>query len=354
MAETTTIKIGEDTSQLKIVNFGKIRKALEIPPLIEVQTNSYKEFLQADVPPEKRKRVGLQAVFEDSFPIESSNGDVVLEFVEYSLGEPKRDIWDCKVNGLTYAAPLKATIRLIAIETGEVREQEVYMGDLPLMTPTGTFIINGAERVIVNQLHRSPGIFIFYDELKSIFSARIIPDHKGSWLEFEMDAKGLLVARIDRRKKFPFTLLLKALGYGTNEQILRLFYDSEKVAIKGVQARTLAKYVGRRTLTDVVHPETGEVLLEAGQQLNEDNLDILKDAKVESVELIVNKGIVDHRVVFNSLEKDGVNSTEEALVEFLRQQKPLDYTPDHGDPEKRAKNVERAKAELNRLFFDPK
>jgi DNA-directed RNA polymerase subunit beta len=354
MAESQTVSVGEDTSSFKVVNFGKIRKSLDIPPLIEVQTSSYKEFLQADTPPAKRKRVGLQSVFEDSFPIESSNGDVILEFVEYALGEPKRDIWDCKVNGLTYAAALKATIRLIAIETGEVREQEVYMGDLPMMTPTGTFIINGAERVIVNQLHRSPGIFIFYDELKSIFSARIIPDHKGSWLEFEMDAKGLLIARIDRRKKFPFTLLLKALGYGTNEQILRLFYDSETVAIKGVQSKTLAKLIGRRVLTDVAHPETGEIVIEAGQALNEDNLDILKDAKIEKIELIVNKGAVDHRVVFNSLDKDGVNSTEEALVEFIKIQKPLDYTPDHGDPEKRAKNIERANAELHRLFFDPK
>lgn len=354
MSDSNVVNVGEDTSSFKIVNFGKIRKSLDVPPLIEVQTISYNEFLQIETPMAKRKRIGLQSVFEDSFPIESSNGDVVLEFVEYTLGEAKRDIWDCKVNGLTYAAPLKATIRLIAIETGEVREQEVYMGDLPMMTPTGTFVINGAERVIVNQLHRSPGIFIFFDEAKNIFSSRIIPDHKGSWLEFEMDAKGLLIARIDRRKKFPFTLLLKALGYGTNEQILRLFYDAESITLKNVQSKTLAKYIGRRTLTDVAHPETGEILIEAGQALNEDNLDILKDAKIDKIELLVNKGSVDHRVVFTSLDKDGVNSTEEALMEFIKHQKPLDYSPDHGDAEKRAKNLERAQAELQRLFFDPK
>jgi DNA-directed RNA polymerase subunit beta len=354
MSDSNVVRVGEDTSSFKIVNFGSISKTLDIPPLIEVQTASYNEFLQVDTSAAKRKRIGLQSVFEDSFPIESSNGDVVLEFVEYTLGEPKRDIWDCKVNGLTYAAPLKATIRLIAIETGEVREQEVYMGDLPMMSPTGTFIINGAERVIVNQLHRSPGIFIFFDDAKNIFSSRIIPDHKGSWLEFEMDAKGLLIARIDRRKKFPFTLLLKALGYGTNEQILRLFYESESVTIKGVQSKALQKFIGRRILTDVANPETGEILIEAGQALNEDNLDILKDAKIDKIELIVNKGAVDHRVVFQSLDKDGVNSTEEALMEFIKHQKPLDYSPDHGDAEKRVKNIERASNELQRLFFDPK
>jgi len=354
MSDSNVVRVGEDTSSFKIVNFGSISKSLDIPPLIEVQTASYNEFLQVDTSAAKRKRLGLQSVFEDSFPIESSNGDVVLEFVEYTLGEPKRDIWDCKVNGLTYAAPLKATIRLIAIETGEVREQEVYMGDLPMMSPTGTFIINGAERVIVNQLHRSPGIFIFFDDAKNIFSSRIIPDHKGSWLEFEMDAKGLLIARIDRRKKFPFTLLLKALGYGTNEQILRLFYESESVTIKGVQSKALQKFIGRRILTDVAHPETAEILIEAGQALNEDNLDILKDAKIDKIEVIVNKGAVDHRVVFQSLDKDGVNSTEEALMEFIKHQKPLDYSPDHGDAEKRVKNIERASAELQRLFFDPK
>jgi DNA-directed RNA polymerase subunit beta len=202
MSDSNVVRVGEDTSSFKIVNFGSISKTLDIPPLIEVQTASYNEFLQVDTSAAKRKRIGLQSVFEDSFPIESSNGDVVLEFVEYTLGEPKRDIWDCKVNGLTYAAPLKATIRLIAIETGEVREQEVYMGDLPMMSPTGTFIINGAERVIVNQLHRSPGIFIFFDDAKNIFSSRIIPDHKGSWLEFEMDAKGLLLRASTAAKNF--------------------------------------------------------------------------------------------------------------------------------------------------------
>ncbi|RME88574.1 MAG: DNA-directed RNA polymerase subunit beta [Candidatus Hydrogenedentota bacterium] len=354
-AEKVEVNVAfEENSPLNVVNFGKIKKPIDIPQLVQIQLDSYREFLQLDKKPEKRDPVGLQAVFLDSFPIESSNGDVVLEFVKYDIGEPKKDVWECKINGVSYAAPLKATIRLIAMETGEIREQEVYMGDLPLMTDTGTFIINGAERVVVNQLHRSPGIFFFFDAEKEIYSARIIPDHKGSWLEFEMDTKGLLIARIDRRKKFPFTLLVKALGYGTNEEVLRFFFETESIAIKGQQMKTLQKYIGRRVAHDVPHPETGEVIMEAGAQLNEDSLDLLREGKVVSVDLIVNPGLGEDTVVIKSLEKDGVNSQEEALIEFLKIQKPLEYTADHGDEEKRKKNVERAEAELKRLFFDPK
>ncbi|MDH5717107.1 MAG: DNA-directed RNA polymerase subunit beta [Spirochaetia bacterium] len=339
----------------EIINFGKIGKVLDLPSLILIQVESYKSFLQADIAnASKRKNHGLQSVFEDSFPIESSNGDVVLEFVEYSLGEPKKNVWDCKINGISYAAPLKAVIRLIIMETGEVREQEVYMGDLPLMTETGTFVINGAERVVVNQLHRSPGIFIFYDIIKNIYSARIIPDNKGSWLEFETDAKGLLVCRIDRRKKFPFTLLLKSLGYGTNEETLKVFYKSETITLKGIQTKTLHKYVGRRVISDIINPETGEIIMEAGAALNEDNLDILKEAKVEKINLILNEGHIDEMIVIRSLEKDGVNSTEDALIEFLKIQRPLEYSSDQGNLEKRQRNIDRAKAELDRLFFNKK
>ena len=348
------ILVNQNAKPMKIVSFGKIRKALSLPHLVQIQIESYNDFLQADKAPNKRDKIGLQAVFEESFPVESSNGDVTLEYVDYGLGEPKRDLWDCKVNGVSYSIPLKANIRLIAKETGEVREQEVYMGDLPVMTPTGTFIVNGAERVVVNQLHRSPGIFVFYDDMKQIFSSRIIPDQKGSWLEFEMDAKGLLIARIDRRKKFLFTLLVKALGYGTNEKVLRLFYETEAVNIKGAHLKTLHKYLGRRVVADVIHTETGEVLLEAGATLNEDSLDLLKEAKVEIIDIIVNPGVGDDQVVIRSLEKDGVNSTDDALVEFLKIQRPLEYSAEGGDAEKRAKNIERAKAELDRLFFDPK
>lgn len=354
MDKKNTIRIDVSNGPVKTINFGKIKKVLPVPPLILAQTESYDQFLQREVDPEKRDSLGLQSVFEESFPIESSNGDVVLEYVNYTLGEPKSSVWDCKINGASYSAPLKAVIRLIAMETGEVREQEVYMGDLPLMTDTGTFIVNGAERVVVNQLHRSPGIFIFYDEVKNLYSARIIPDHKGSWLEFEMDTKGLLVARIDRRKKFPFTLLVKALGYSSNEEVLRLFYEPEEVVVKGVQLKTLLKLVGRRSIADIYHPETGEILVEAGGALNEDNLDIIKEAKLDKIEIFGDSEFVDEALLIRSFEKDGVADTEEALIEFLKIQRPLEYSAEHGDPEKRARNLERAQIELSRLFFDPK
>ncbi|MDH4262652.1 MAG: DNA-directed RNA polymerase subunit beta [Spirochaetia bacterium] len=354
MGNKEEIQAGLKNPPIKKINFGKIKKVIDIPSLIHIQRDSYVDFLQKNVDPEKREAIGLQSVFEESFPIQSSNGDVVLEYVHYTLGEEKSSVWDCKINGTSYAAPLKAIIRLIAMETGEVREQEVYMGDLPLMTETGTFIINGAERVVVNQLHRSPGVFIFYDSEKNLYSARIIPDHKGSWLEFEMDTKGLLIARIDRRKKFPFTLLLKALGYGTNEEVLRLFYSVEKVPVKGTTMKSLMKHVGRRTIADIIHPDTGEVILEAGGPLNEDNLDIMREGKLDYIELFASQDLNDDTLVIRSLEKDGVTCEEEALVDFLKVQRPLEYSAEHGDEEKRARNIERARNELNRLFFDTK
>jgi len=209
----------------KIVNFGKIKSSIDLPNLIEIQLKSYDWFLQSDTT--KRKNQGLQSVFEEIFPIESPHEDVVLEFKEYEIGEPKYSEYECKERDVTYAAPLKATIRLIRKDSMEVREQSVYMGDIPLMTRRGTFIINGAERVVVNQLHRSPGIFFFFEEDERIYNARVIPD-RGSWLEFEMDTKGYIIARIDRKKKFPVTLLIKALGYESDEEVVKLFLRYEK------------------------------------------------------------------------------------------------------------------------------
>jgi DNA-directed RNA polymerase subunit beta len=170
----------------KVVNFGKINSNITLPTLIEIQVKSYEWFLQSTVT--KRKNQGLQAVIEEIFPIESPHEDVVLEFIDYEIGTPKYSEHECKERDVTFAAPLKATIRLIRKDTMEVREQTVYMGDIPLMTRRGTFIINGAERVVVNQLHRSPGIFFFFEELERAYNARVIPD-RGSWLEFEMDAR---------------------------------------------------------------------------------------------------------------------------------------------------------------------
>lgn len=327
----------------KRVNFGKITNLDYLPNLIQIQKRSFDWFLQADVKDEtKRKHQGLEAVFRETFPIESPNNDMLMEYSHYILGEPKRSPQECKDTDATFAMPLKAVIRLIIKETGEIREQTVYMGDLPVMTEQGTFIINGAERVVVSQLHRSPGIFFSYDMERDVFSARVIP-YRGSWLEFEMDNKGILIAKIDRKKKFPATLLVKSLGHGTNEEVLRLFYNSRKEKIAGATSKDLKKILGRRTINDIINMETGEVMLEAGSKINEDNISILKEMKVKEVELIEFPKGKDNPILINALEKDGVNDYEDAILKFhslMRQ----------GEPS----TIENATVELNRLFFSPK
>ncbi len=326
----------------KIVNLGKITDVNLIPDLIDIQFRSYDWFLQENIPVTKRQNQGLEAVFRETFPIESPNEDMVLEYVSYSLGESKWKVEECKNRGASFAAPMKAIIRLINKHTGEVREQSVYMGDLPLMTDQGTFIINGAERVVVSQLHRSPGIFFFYDQQKRIYSSRVIP-YRGSWLELEMDNKGLLVARIDRKKKFPATLLLKAMGAGSNEEVLRMFYSTQVQRVAGAQAKELKKIIGKRLASNVINPETEEVILFAGEKINEDNIDILKELKVKQVELLLFPNDKDDATVINCLEKDGAETHEQALQKFHTIMRP-------GEPF----NVENARAELQRLFFSEK
>src|SRR6186713_3402798 len=219
-------------------NFGKQGSILETPYLLAIQLDSYRTFLQAEVPEEKRNEAGLHAAFKSVFPIVSYSGNASLEYVSYRLGEPVFDVKECQLRGLTYAAPLRTKVRLIVLDkeaagakkpVKDVREQEVYLGELPLMTDNGTFVINGTERVIVSQLHRSPGVFFDHDRGKShssgklLFSARIIP-YRGSWLDFEFDPKDAVFTRIDRRRKLPVTILLRALGYN-NEEILKLFFE---------------------------------------------------------------------------------------------------------------------------------
>jgi len=226
-------KSKKEKHEVKSVYFGHIPQVLDLPNLIGIQIKSYKEFLQEDLPPEKRDtEVGLESVFRSTFPIESVNKDIILEYVNYSLGESKYTELQAKEKGLTFSVPIKALIRLIYIKTGEVREKEIFMGDIPLMTRRGTFIINGAERVVVSQIHKSPGVVFSLDEKKKIFSAKIIPD-KGAWLEFELDIKKeLLYIRIDRKKNILVTNLLRAIGYETNADIISLFYDIEEIDLR--------------------------------------------------------------------------------------------------------------------------
>ncbi len=336
----------------KVVNFGKIKSKIDLPNLIEIQIKSYDWFLQSKVA--KKKLQGLQAVFEEIFPIESPHDDVVLEFVNYDIGEPKYSEYECKERDVTYASPLRATIRLIRKDSMEVREQTVYMGDIPIMTERGTFIINGAERVVVNQLHRSPGIFFFYEEDERAYNCRIIPD-RGSWLEFEMDNKGFLVGRIDRKKKFPVTLLIKALGIETNEEIVKIFYDVSKVKLKGEE--DYESLNGRRVASDVISKSSGEVIIEAAERINIDTIDQLKEEKVTEVELID----------FPNKKEDAYLSTTFAVEsDYIKKNLKVDEDHDFtaselallalhavmrpGEPT----NIENAQAELDRLFFNPR
>ena len=223
-------------------NFGTFAKVMDLPNLVETQTNSYSEFLQADVAPEARKKQGLEEVFQSLFPIKSVSGNAALEYVSYELGNSPYTVQECLIQGLSFAAPLRIKVKLVLFdretnfeEVKDVKEGEVFMGDVPLMTEDGSFIINGTERVVVNQLHRSPGVFFDHDRGKThssgkvLYSARIIP-YRGSWLDFEFDAKDILYSRIDRRRKIPATIILRALNMSTS-QILERFYEVDDYKI---------------------------------------------------------------------------------------------------------------------------
>src|SRR6266581_4079998 len=219
-------------------NLGRVKQIIEVPNLIDIQKSSYDKFLQTDVSPRERKEMGLEEVFRSVFPIKDFNGTSELVFVSYNLEKPKYDVDECRQRGMTFAAPIKVTTQLMVYDTREggerivrdIKEQEVYFGEIPLMTDTGTFIINGTERVVVSQLHRSPGVFFDHDKGKThssgklLYSARVIP-YRGSWLDFEFDPKDCVFVRIDRRRKLPATVLLRALGY-TTEQILAMFFEA--------------------------------------------------------------------------------------------------------------------------------
>src|SRR5690242_8303041 len=239
---TTASKTNYSFTEKKRIrkNFGKRRSILEVPFLLAIQVDSYREFLQEFAEPSKREDRGLHAALKSVFPIVSYNGYAALEYVGYKLGEPPFDERECRNRGLSYGAPLRVTVRLVIYDRESsikaikyVKEQEVYMGEIPLMTENGTFIVNGTERVIVSQLHRSPGVFFDHDRGKThssgklLYSARIIP-YRGSWLDFEFDHKDILFVRIDRRRKMPATVLLKALGYSA-DALLNYFYKSEEI-----------------------------------------------------------------------------------------------------------------------------
>jgi len=390
-------------------SFAKIRSIVDIPDLIKIQKQSFERFLQTEVEPEKRENAGLQAVFNSIFPIKDFNETASLEFVGYVLEEPKYDVQECLQRGMTYAAPFKVTIRLIAWDDAEgnqtirdVKEQEVYFGEVPIMTDNGTFIVNGTERVIVSQLHRSPGIV--YDTSlsttvsaagKKLFSCRVIP-YRGSWLDLEFDHKDLLYARIDRRRKIFITVLLKALGY-TPEQLLAQFYKPEVVKFDGkkitkkVDASLLVgqrctrevrseggdllvrkdrKFtnasvrklkeagidwiqVGMEDLirtdnvkrvipNDIVDENTGEVIIECNEELTEDHLTELRGRKVNRIELLYLDPLTTGTAIHDTLLADKVLTQEEAIIDIYRRLRP-------GDPP----TIDTARNLFHNLFFNP-
>ncbi len=318
-------------------NFARLKEVIRVPYLLDVQRESYTDFLQADKPKTKRRRQGLQAVFEEVFPIESNDGTCKLEFLYYTIGKTKYDRLECQERAVSFAVPLKIKIRLKSKK--DTKEQEVYLGDLPLMTENATFIINGDERVTVSQLHRSPGVS-FEESLhptgKRIYSGRLIPG-RGAWMEFEFDANDILHVYIDRRKKVLATILLRALGYETNEDIMRLFTGVERA--RPARKSSLLKYQGRVVVKDVKHPDTGEVLLQNNGVLDEQSIEKIWDAGVRYLEVF--RDTVQE--IANTLERDHTKTKEEALMDIYRRLRP-------GDP----LTVESAKVLLDRLFFDKK
>ncbi len=324
-------------------NFGKLTDAIEPPNLIEIQTDSYVDFLQQDADADRRKLVGLHGVFKEVFPVESYDGQVKLDFVRYTIGEPKLSSLECQREGITYSAPLHVVFRL-GKEGRSGVEEGVYMGEIPLMTPQGTFVINGAERVIVSQLHRSPGICFesaVHPNGKLLYSFRIIAD-RGSWLEVQFDTADLMYVYLDRRRrrrKFLSTTFLRALGYGTDEEIIKLFYEVKDTKLKDIEnLETIGNFM---LVADAVEKATQVVIARAFEPLSKAVCRQLSDAGIEKAKVIDTSA--DDGVIIKTLKKDPTKSSDEALKDIYKRLRP-------GDPPTPA----NAKALLKRLFFDPK
>jgi len=330
------------------ISFSKISSAAELPDLLDIQLKSFRDFMQFDVPPEERKDQGLQAVFKSVFPIVDSRENFELTFIEYHIDPPKYTVEECQERGTTFSVALKAKLRLSIKDEFNPNdplansiEQMVYLGNLPFMTERGTFIINGAERIIVSQLHRSPGVF--FDEVShpngtKLYSARIIP-LRGSWVEFTTDINDLMIVYIDRRKKFLVTTLLRAVGFATDRDILDTFELTQKADLRTAGS----EIIGSRVVDDIIDKETGEVILDRYQEITEEKLKRLQELKVRSIDLVKSDKILGQEIITNTLIKDGTRSQEEAL-ETIYQHLRSGEAPD----------LETARQLIERLFFNPK
>jgi DNA-directed RNA polymerase subunit beta len=392
-------------NQLLRKHFAEIKRIIDIPNLIDIQKNSYKRFLQAELPPSARQNIGLEAVFRSVFPIRDFSETSSLEYVSYSLGIPKYDVDECHQRGMTFAAPVKVRVRLVSWdvdkESGvqsirDIKEQEVYFGEIPLMTENGTFIINGTERVIVSQLHRSPGVFFDHDKGKThssgkiLYSARVIP-YRGSWLDFDFDHKDIFYVRIDRRRKLPATVLLKALGYSA-EELLNYYYDVELIAFDGegykkrvnldlltgqrasvdvvaadgevvIKAnrkftkagiRKLAEkgiefipvleedVIGKVASTDIVDTATGEVIVECNEEISLAKLEELRSRGINEFPVLFIDNLYVGPYLRDTLLLDKIVTPEDAMIEIYRRLRP-------GDPP----TIKSATALFESLFFNP-
>lgn len=367
MAENSTMSLnGLNTPKRK--TFARVRNILAYPDFLDVQFRSFEEFIQADCAPEDRKNAGLQKVFLEHFPIQDSRERSILEFIHYSLDPPKHTIEECIEQGLTFAVPLKARLRLSSNEdededeAEEAIESEVYLGNLPAMTNRGTFIINGAERVIVSQLHRSPGVFFGQSQHPNgttLYSARVIP-FRGSWVEFTTDVSNLLWAYIDRKKKLPVTTLLRALGYSSDASILRLFDLADEVVLSDMASfspcvgRMLAADIAVEAKTEVIDEDTGEVvsernernvLIAADTQLKDSDFDLIRNYEIDRIYLLKedHSEEIDKSSLLKTLRKDPTTNEKQAL-EHIYEQLRGSEAPDE----------EAARTVLERLFFSEK
>lgn len=318
-------------------NTGKIKEVIDFPNLTEIQTKSFADFLQFGVSKSKRKDLGLQAVFKEVFPIVSYDGEFTLEYLSYTLSEPKYTLDECFKRGLTYAAPLKVKLRLKGQK--DVKEQDVYMGELPLITETGTFVVNGAERVVVSQLHRSPGVSYeknIHPNGKSLYSARIIPN-RGAWLEFEFDINDILYAYIDRRRKILASTVLRVFGFSEDTDIIQAFCGIEK--INNIARFNPKNLIGHTLAVDVIDAETQIVVAEKGTEITREILTKIIQKNIKSLSITR----IEVPEIHATLNKDHTNNADEAFVDIYHRLRP-------GDPP----TLDSAKSLIDKLFFDPK
>ncbi len=351
----TTLKNLNSNDQDLRLSFAKIPQRVDYPDLLNVQIDSFKKFLQEDIAPKRRKPVGLQGVFQVNFPIYDNKEHFALGFVDYSIEKPRYGVDECIEKGLTYSVTLKARLRLASKDPDpskdgymDAKEQEVYLGSIPYMTERATFIINGAERVVVSQLHRSPGVFFVETEHPNgarLWSSRVIP-MRGAWLEFTTDISNVLWVYIDRKKKFYATTLLRALGYEKNEDILNLFGQVEEINVAKVE---MSDYIGRRLVGDVVDTKTGEVIIDTSDfsieelKLTEEYIGLIKKANVKKLQLLKATRKGDDPMLLHTIREDSTSSSEGALKKIYEELRSVE-----------AQDTETARGLLEKMFFSEK